>query len=720
MAESIHYSMQEFDAQCDNIHARYDELRGMNIFPIKKSDGTQLDAAQLAEWDDELKKRTFSIAVCGQIKAGKSTLLNALLFQEDLIPEADTPLTAAITHIKYTEEPESWFEVEYYSREDWNSILKHTEDSKNLLADAQRDKKANTPEMQELQTKLETFNKEIEATKKKLPGKSIETLLGTKEKIPVLSRAKLEEFVAPVSGVEAKGRFTPLVKEVTLYIHNENLRHVSVVDTPGTNDTNVARSRLTLDWIKKANAVIFLTYAGRAFDKKDIDFIDEHLLHVPSALNIVVINKIDTLNKGQQSIDAIKNYFKNDILENEDIKRKRVFTKDTAHACVSALAERLYQKKEKGIALSDDDKFYLNNIKKAGATFFEHLHELFAEFRNVLESRLIANTGKNIILTHAKRVESVLQEATRNMKAEYNRIKQLLEDLKKDPDGLVAKIQKLKNARIELNNIGEKNKRTIEQNTKNCIDAIAFQMGRIRQALKTDIESKIFNAPDLDYFDTQLAWDIKSLLSNIKFTPEARKIKTVLRTLEDDYQNTISDIEVALRQKLPSFTGIAEIHTACNIVVENHFAAFANTADNVANNEVFQKIHKEYKRTFLFLFEWRKDTTLKDCKNRALNLIDALLNPLGESEYSLCTQVSDRQSDILTSIQNIFKGEINEQQKTIEEIQQKLNENKKVEEELESGLQNLEDRLKNLLPKQQEMTEWCKNLSNLMNKEDII
>ena len=67
---------------------------------------------------------TFSLAVIGQVKAGKSTFLNTLLFGgRDLLPQAASPKTAVLTRLEYA--CETSLTVEYYSEEDW-ALLRRT------------------------------------------------------------------------------------------------------------------------------------------------------------------------------------------------------------------------------------------------------------------------------------------------------------------------------------------------------------------------------------------------------------------------------------------------------------------------------------------------------------------------------------------------------------------------------------------------------------------
>ena len=58
------------------------------------------------------------------MKVGKSSFLNALLFEgEAILPKAATPMTAGLTVIeKSPEEGKSFLEVEYYTKNEWDSI----------------------------------------------------------------------------------------------------------------------------------------------------------------------------------------------------------------------------------------------------------------------------------------------------------------------------------------------------------------------------------------------------------------------------------------------------------------------------------------------------------------------------------------------------------------------------------------------------------------------
>ena len=79
----------------------------------------QAFAAKLARLStDELR---LSIGIMGQVKAGKSSFLNALLFEgSEVLPVAATPKTANLTRISYGEAP--LLTVDFYSPQEWAAI----------------------------------------------------------------------------------------------------------------------------------------------------------------------------------------------------------------------------------------------------------------------------------------------------------------------------------------------------------------------------------------------------------------------------------------------------------------------------------------------------------------------------------------------------------------------------------------------------------------------
>ncbi|GHR99809.1 hypothetical protein VN0754_12920 [Helicobacter pylori] len=65
----------------------------------------------------QAKDRDLKVGIIGRVKAGKSSLLNALIFEGvEVLPKAATPMTASLTVLKYANTLST--EVEFYSLKD--------------------------------------------------------------------------------------------------------------------------------------------------------------------------------------------------------------------------------------------------------------------------------------------------------------------------------------------------------------------------------------------------------------------------------------------------------------------------------------------------------------------------------------------------------------------------------------------------------------------------
>lgn len=67
------------------------------------------------------------VGIIGRVKAGKSSLLNALLFDgKDILPKAATPMTASLTVLGYAETPHA--EVEFFEQKDIENMRQRAQD----------------------------------------------------------------------------------------------------------------------------------------------------------------------------------------------------------------------------------------------------------------------------------------------------------------------------------------------------------------------------------------------------------------------------------------------------------------------------------------------------------------------------------------------------------------------------------------------------------------
>ncbi len=209
----------------------------------------------IAKVDDFFgEERLLNIAVLGQVKAGKSSFLNALLFEgAEILPKGITPKTATLTRVEYAEQNELL--VEYYTGEEWSRL----EATARLGAGSQYARMA---------AEIVTSAMENGVSPMSYIAKGTESILfDSYDEV----KLKLNTYVGE------NGLLTPLVKSVTIKINHPLLKGVTVVDTPGLNDPIVSRTEKTRQFIEKCDVSFFLSRSAHFLDKNDLELLTAQL-----------------------------------------------------------------------------------------------------------------------------------------------------------------------------------------------------------------------------------------------------------------------------------------------------------------------------------------------------------------------------------------------------------------------------------------------------------
>lgn len=239
-----------------------------------------------------------TIGIVGQMKVGKSSFLNALLFEgEAILPKAATPMTAGLTVIeKSPEEGKSFLEVEYYTKNEWDSIGRTAEYVEKIRAEILHENPILVNDDKKLDAILKIKVGEVdfasyEIVKKKLTPIAKSRIGHDKERV-ILNSGKglaksLDEYVG------AHGSFTSVVKALHIYLDNDNIDGLRIVDTPGVNDPVVTRDAKTTEFLHEAHGVLMVMTADSVLTGSDIDFINNRIGKEGIASVVMVVNKID-------------------------------------------------------------------------------------------------------------------------------------------------------------------------------------------------------------------------------------------------------------------------------------------------------------------------------------------------------------------------------------------------------------------------------------------
>lgn len=228
-----------------------------------------LDDERKSDMLKKLDSDTLTIGVIGQMKCGKSTFLNSFVFEDTILPAATTPMTAALSVITYGEKER--IVAEFYTQDEWA-------EQKLQAARSIEDAQGNAAE----ESKIKAA-KELVAKSDKL-GSELNSLLG---------KTKEDDFRNLIQYVGADGKYISITKAVTIYYPKDYLKGVEIVDTPGFNDPIVSREERTKDFLKRADVVLMMLYAGRPFDATDRDIIFKNVRQCGIGKVLIGINKYD-------------------------------------------------------------------------------------------------------------------------------------------------------------------------------------------------------------------------------------------------------------------------------------------------------------------------------------------------------------------------------------------------------------------------------------------
>ena len=228
-----------------------------------------IDESREKEIVDKINKDVLTLGVIGQMKCGKSTFLNAFVFGDSVLPVATTPMTAALSVITYG--PEKKLVAEFYSRDEWA-------EQKLQASRSIADVAGNTLE----ESKIKAAQ-ELVAKSRNIPGNIDDYLGKTREDV----FSNLADYV----GVD--GKFVAITKSVMIFYPHEYLKGVEIVDTPGFNDPIVSREEKTKDFLRKADVILLMLYASRAFDATDRTILFKNVRQCGIGKILIGVNKYD-------------------------------------------------------------------------------------------------------------------------------------------------------------------------------------------------------------------------------------------------------------------------------------------------------------------------------------------------------------------------------------------------------------------------------------------
>lgn len=306
----------------------------------------------------QAEDRDLKVGIIGRVKAGKSSLLNALIFEGvEVLPKAATPMTASLTILKYANTMSA--EVEFYSPKDiaeleneheryvrefnrivdeevkkqkekqslanrakegfrnvGNKVLgrnKSTEEvpKERVLSDEKINERAERIAKSELEKDIKLVSSHDQYEKMKKSG-----LTNTETKDSRIQANSLQELNQKLlQFVGADGKYMPYTKVVRISLNNPNLKDLEVIDTPGVNDPIASREECTKALLKDCDVVFIVSPSNQFLTDSDMSLFDrvsnkeglQEIYFVASQADSVALSMSEIEKSGQHLPTALEN-----------------------------------------------------------------------------------------------------------------------------------------------------------------------------------------------------------------------------------------------------------------------------------------------------------------------------------------------------------------------------------------------------------------------------
>ncbi|WP_024113877.1 dynamin-like GTPase family protein [Helicobacter pylori] len=281
------------------------------------SDNSVIKTEELEKTLKEMQDtdRDLKVGIIGRVKAGKSSLLNALIFEgKEVLPKAATPMTASLTVLKYAKTLSA--EVEFYSPKDItelkNEHARYEREFQRIVEEEVKKQKEKQSLSNRTKERLKNFSKVLSRNKSdEAPKEKILSDEEIRERVKRIAKDALSKDTRLVSShdqyermqksgltdtetldshihansleelhqkllpfVGANGKFMPYTKAVQISLNNPNLKDLEVIDTPGINDPIASREERTKALLKDCDVVFIISPSNQFLTDSDMDLFD--------------------------------------------------------------------------------------------------------------------------------------------------------------------------------------------------------------------------------------------------------------------------------------------------------------------------------------------------------------------------------------------------------------------------------------------------------------
>lgn len=356
------------------------------------------DSVNLEKLSRKVNNDTFKIMVIGDFSNGKSTVINSLL-GEDVLPAYARPTTAVINEVKHGEKKEA---IIYFR----NPIPEQLPESLSPKA---------------LEHIREYDMKDIPPLK--------------------INYDEIEDYVVIPMGEDPKEMLleSPFEK-VELFWPLKMLEDgVEIIDSPGLNESET-REKVTMDYLSKADAILFVLRANQLCGKDEMYFIENYLKEFGFTDPFFVVNYFDLIKEKEK--DGIKKFAEMKLSE---------FTTNPIYF-ISA------QQALDGTVNGDDELIEKSGIKPFVGNLTSYLTNDKGKIKLSQPARELKRIHNKTLHEVIPQQKKMLDSSLDDVKARYETAKPQLDTLKQKKEQIMSKL------RLRIEQSKHEFKRAVNQN----------------------------------------------------------------------------------------------------------------------------------------------------------------------------------------------------------------------------------------------------------------
>lgn len=440
------------------------------------------DSDNLSKLSTKVNNDTFKIQVIGSFKNGKSTFINSLL-GEDVLPAFSWPTTAVINEIKYGEKKEAVLHFRNPLPDNLPISI-----SQDALAHIEKHGRKNVPPLH------------IEYSE-----------LGEYVVIPMGEDAKEMLLESPYEKVEL---FWPL----------EMLKEgVEIIDSPGLNEAET-RTKVTIDYLTKADAILFVLTADRLCSMDEMDFIENNLKEFGFTDPFFVVNRFDVIPDREK--DGIVRFAKMKLSE---YSTNDIFFISALQALEGQIKgdRELYEKSNMPLLAQKLSEFLTNDKGKL------KLSQPARELRRIQHKTL-----DEVIPSQRRMLDSSLDD----IQARYEKARPQLETLKQKKEQVMARLElRIEQSKHDFRRAVNQNALTVTDMIPGWIDSYTPKASLGLIPTKNKITAAVSEISD--YIKEKIAEQQKNWRNEVMIPLVNEKATYIFESSEQDLTQLYNEID---------------------------------------------------------------------------------------------------------------------------------------------------------------------------------